>query len=230
MPRLSHLIIGAICMLVTAHLLIHHHVMNIPSHDHRGLPRRIRNYLENRRLHSPFCGSLEWRRLLYGPHTGHKYVWTAPLECNSEADAVVPERYTVYLHRGYSLLQHKHTLRDLVDLDQAIDHEVPGSGPDKVFETFYSARLNEAALAAVRADLGVDMVACEQNVYLDTGPENSSTQADEVIERMTEHAECLDRWDEIAAGADASEGEREMLEQRCGPISTWKWQEIPDFP
>jgi len=206
--------------------------MNIPSHDRWGLPREFRKYLENRRLQAPFRGSLEWRRLMYGPYTGDKYAWTAPLECKGEPEATVPERYTVYLHRGYSLLQHKHTLRDLVDLDQAIDHEVPGIGPDKVFETFYSARLSKPALAVVRADLGVDMVACEQKVYLDVGPESSSTlaESDEVIERMTEYAECLDRWDEIAAGADAPEGEREMLEQRCGPMSTWKWQEIPDVP
>lgn len=133
----------------------------------------------------------------------------------------------MYLHRGYSLLQHKHTVGDLVDLDQAIDDETPVSGGGTVFEQFYSAHLNEAALAAVRADLGVDLVACERNVYADMGPENNSTLADEDIERMTEYAECLVRVDEIVAGADASEGEKEMLEQRCGPIPTWNWRECP---
>lgn len=167
---------------------------------------------------------------MYRPYTGDKYVWTAPLECNGDPDPELPDRYTVYLHSGYSLSQHKHTLRDLVDLDQAIDHETPVSGEGRLFEHFYSAHLNDTALAAARADLGVDLVACERNVYLDMGPENTSTLADEDIERMTEYAECLDRVDGIGAGTDASEDEKEMLEQRCGPMPTWNWREVPNFP
>lgn len=194
-------------MLVTAHLLLQHHVLNNPAEGLAVLPRRFRNYFENRRLQAPFSGSLTWRRLVNGPYTGDINVWTAPLECNGGPDPKLPDRYNVFLHHGYGLAQHKDTVRGLVDLEQAIDLVVPASGGGRIFELFYSAHLNETALAAVRADLGVDWVSCERNVHADMGWDSSSQLTDEEVKRMVESAERLDRLNEMATG-DASEDER----------------------
>lgn len=218
MLRRCLLITGAIYMLVMAPLLIQHLTMDVPLAGLGAVAPRFHNYLENQRLQAPFRGSLKGRRLMYGPRTGDNLVWTAPLECNSGPDPELPNRYLVFLHRGYSLLEHKDIVRDLVDLDQAIDHDAIVSGEGGLYELFYSAHLNDTALAAVRADLGVDAVACERTIQLEAGWDSENQLTDEELELMIEYSDCVVRLDEIAAGAEASEDEKEILEQRCGPM------------
>ena len=76
----------------------------------------------------------------------------------------VPNNYVVFLHPGYSLDQHKQAVGHEANLHSAIEYvfeETPIHG------LYYSAELDIASLAAVRADSGVYMVECIQRVYMD---------------------------------------------------------------
>ena len=86
-------------------------------------------------------------------------MYEAPLRhCDGD---IVPNRYIVFLARGNSLEQHKRVLGDDVDLDSAITN-IFDSDPGQIH---YGAELHTGALAAVRADPGVDFVECNRWVY-----------------------------------------------------------------
>lgn len=225
MPRhfLRRSITGVICVVLAIILLLmQQHVITNPFGSFADV---LRNKLERRlvrqRLEAFFGHSLEQRRRVYDNYTGDEYVYRAPLHhCGDSAPRDVEGEYTVYLHRGYGLEQHKHALRGHVDLDQSISDVFRPSGG--LWELNYEAHLNETSLAAVRADLGVDLVECPSMGYLIEGIESKEQLSDEELNRMVEYADCLFRRDEIEAGADASEDEIKAVEQLCGPIRTWE--------
>lgn len=89
--------------------------------------------------------------------------YEAPLHACDNPEEVVPQKYTVFLHAGYSLEQHKQTVGDAVDFESAIRHIFPETSRHGLY---YDGTLNDSELAAVRADLGVDMVECVGKVHL----------------------------------------------------------------
>lgn len=104
--------------------------------------------------------SLTWRKDLH-KFTGVMGSYKAPLFCPRDANRV-PNSYFVFLHFSYSLDQHKQEVGNGADLDSAIKWavEIPGYGLQ------YSAEFDDASLAAVRADLGVDLVSCDRRAHL----------------------------------------------------------------
>lgn len=54
--------------------------------------------------------------------------------------------------------EHKQALGNSTNLDSAITHIFPEYGPHGLY---YAAHLDDASLAAVRAEIGVDMVECD---------------------------------------------------------------------
>jgi hypothetical protein len=84
----------------------------------------------------------------------------APLHACDSPDRI-PDNYCVYLRYGYPLETHKLFVANFVDLDTTIDQISPQTDRHG---TFYWAVLNETGLVAVRDDLGVDMVVCDQYV------------------------------------------------------------------
>lgn len=106
--------------------------------------------------------SLARRKLLYQSPTRIMNDYEAPLHlCDSPTR--VPHEYIVFLHFGYSLEQHKQAVGNGADLDSAITNIFPETTNHGLY---YNAELPNASLAAVRADIGVDMVECNSEVYL----------------------------------------------------------------
>ena len=88
--------------------------------------------------------------------------YEAPLHlCDSPTR--LPHKYIVFLHLGYLLEQHKQAVGDRADLDSAITYIFPETAS---YGLYYSAELHNASLAAVRADIGVDMVECNLEVHV----------------------------------------------------------------
>lgn len=88
--------------------------------------------------------------------------YEAPLHlCDSLT--LVPHKYIVFLHFGYSLKEHKQAVGNDTDLDSGITNIFPETANHGLD---YAANLKKASLDAVRADIGVDMVECESEVYL----------------------------------------------------------------
>lgn len=226
MPRhfLQRTTTGVICIaLATVLILMQQHVIMNPFRGLAGVKHVLRNKFERRvvrqRLETFFGQSLEQRQRVYDAQTSHEHVYTAPLHhCSDGAPRNTNVEYMVYLHRGYGLEQHKHALQGQVDLGQAI-RDVWRHG-DELWELNYAAKLNETGLAAVRADVGVDLVECSSTGYLIEGIESAEQLSDEELNRMIEYGNCLFRRDEIEAGADASADELKTVEQLCGPIKT----------
>jgi hypothetical protein len=93
----------------------------------------------------------------------------APLR-SCDDDDIIPDDYVVYLHYGYSFEDHERTIDNAFDLEGAI-RKANGQGTDADASHLarygsYSAILDSLGLAAVRADPGVDAVACNSWVYL----------------------------------------------------------------
>jgi hypothetical protein len=86
----------------------------------------------------------------------------APLHGCDSPDRI-PDNYCVYLRYSYPLKTHKLFVGNFVDLDTTIDQISPQTDRHGIF---YWAVLNETGLAAVRDDLGVDMVECDQYIHL----------------------------------------------------------------
>lgn len=70
----------------------------------------------------------------------------------------VSNEYEVFLRHGHTMERHKMAIGNTTDLESAITHIVP---PRDTHGLFYSAKFDDAGLAAVRADSGVNMVECE---------------------------------------------------------------------
>ena len=89
--------------------------------------------------------------------------YQAPLQ-GDDLPGVVPQSYVIFLHKDYSLEDHKAKLTDSVDLDKAIEFVFPETSRHGLY---YTATLDDDALESVRADEGVDMVECNRKVELD---------------------------------------------------------------
>ena len=91
--------------------------------------------------------------------------YQAPLRCDGPSEDLDPEWYFVYLHHGCSLEKHKRAVGEGVDFDSTIEIVFP---EDEGLGLCYSAKLNDTALGAVRADLVVDMLECQYEFHLAT--------------------------------------------------------------
>ena len=94
--------------------------------------------------------------------------YQAPVLCEAPEPDIIPESYSVFLHSGYSLDQHKATIGDKTNLAVAIStifNDTPSAG-----ELLYMAELDDTSLAAVRADVGVDLVECNRRVHRESSP------------------------------------------------------------
>lgn len=136
---------------------------------------------------NPIIDSLAQRKLLYERDpmlqklVNSKPTYKAPLHfCDLQSR--VPDSYVVFLHIGHGLETHKKIVGNGVDWDNAIQHvfEEP-----KHYELYYSAKLDEEALMAIRADIGVDKVKCNLYAELFTG------RLDEVIDCATASASAV---------------------------------------
>ena len=112
---------------------------------------------------SPLTDSLARRKLLYQQYPMLKKIlkgnrpYEAPVRlCDLESR--VPDSYVVFLHFGCGLETHKQVVGDGVDWDNAVQFVFEET---KNHGLYYSANLDEVGLAAVRADIGVDMVECD---------------------------------------------------------------------
>ena len=108
--------------------------------------------------HPPMAAwtSRTWRKAVY------KSTYQAWMHCNAPDEDIIPNSYFVFLHWGYPLDEHKQAMKPKVSLDGHIE---------RVFEqthsygTYYAAKLDNASLEAVRADVGVDFVECNRRIY-----------------------------------------------------------------
>ena len=103
----------------------------------------------------------QWQRDLSMPNAGNNDSYKAPmLSCDHKE--VVPDEYAVFLHRDYSLDDHKAFVGDAVDFDSTARiflNETATHG------LTYFAHFDKHALAAVRANIGVDLVECDSWAY-----------------------------------------------------------------
>ena len=91
-------------------------------------------------------------------------MYQAPLR-HCEGD-IVPNSYAVFLVSSVSLEQHKRAVDRGANLDSAISRVHDDTDPDRIF---YHAELDNVALAAVRADPGVDFVECNRRAHIAVG-------------------------------------------------------------
>ena len=92
--------------------------------------------------------------------------YQAPLYgCDGPSEDRVHQSYMIFLHHGCSLEQHKQAVGEEADVDSAIKFVFPETAQ---YGLYYRAELGDSALAAVRADLGVDMVECNRRAYPET--------------------------------------------------------------
>jgi hypothetical protein len=112
----------------------------------------------------------QWQRVL----SVSKQPYTAPLRgCDGPLD-LIKDSYTVFLHRTYALDQHKTFLVEHgVDWDTAFDEIV--SSENESHGIIYGAILDDDALAAVRADIGVDLILCD-TIVVPVDEENSARE------------------------------------------------------
>jgi hypothetical protein len=107
----------------------------------------------------------QWQQTLPMSNAGKSGSYEAPiLGCDEPEEDVVKDSYQVFLHKGYSLGQHKMTVGSAVDLATAIRNILNETASHGLY---YDATLDENALAAVRADIGVDLVICDVRAHPD---------------------------------------------------------------
>lgn len=116
-------------------------------------------------------------------------IYSAPMRL-CDAEKRIPDEYIVYLDRGHTLEDHQRIVGDVVDLQQVIGTTFPVTNG-----LFYTAKLQNAALNAVRADVGVEMLECQFESHIVEGVE-----PDDEPEEMS-----LSEWDERAAMLAKSE-------------------------
>jgi hypothetical protein len=100
-----------------------------------------------------------WQTHLFAPGNMSE-AYKAPL-LGCDQPGVLEHDYIVFLHPGHSLSVHKQNVSNVVDLSSAIDYVFEET---KSHGLYYHAILSDTALAAVRADRGVDMVECNRSV------------------------------------------------------------------
>jgi hypothetical protein len=99
----------------------------------------------------------------------HAGMYEAPMHVCDVPEEIVPDSYIVFLHKGYTLETHKKAIG--VNIDSAIRlvfNETAHHG------LYYSAKFDKATLAAIRTDIGVDMVECDLKAH----PAQSSGNGD----------------------------------------------------
>ena len=97
------------------------------------------------------------QRLLYYSPTRIMGHYEAPL-LSYDNPTRLPHQYIVFLRLGHSLEQHKQAVGNGTDLDSLITHAFPET---ERYGELYAAKMDDASFAAVRADVGVDLVQCE---------------------------------------------------------------------
>lgn len=108
----------------------------------------------------PFLTSLARRRLLYQPPLRTLDPYSAPLRsCDSKTR--VPHEYIIFLDQDYSLEEHKQAIGEMIDLDSTIISIFPREEDRGL--SYYGTLYNDS-VAAVRADIGVDLVECNIRV------------------------------------------------------------------
>jgi hypothetical protein len=103
----------------------------------------------------------EWQQL----YSTLSQSYTAPITgCDGTPEDIVEDSYRIYLHRGYSIEQHKTlVIEGGVDWDSCF-------GRVQLNETLshglvYRGTFDKDALAIVRADIGVDLVNCDKRLH-----------------------------------------------------------------
>lgn len=112
--------------------------------------------------YGPWHRPVVWRNLQNSaPYVLGPYL--APMHaCDIPAEEIIPQSYIVFLHRGYTLEEHKRTIGGAVDFD-TVTHIFP---EHRIHGLYYAIELEDHELVAVRADIGVDMVECNMRVHL----------------------------------------------------------------
>jgi len=87
-------------------------------------------------------------------------MYEAPMHVCDVPEETVPDSYVVFLHKGYSLETHKKAIG--VNIDSAIRFVFDETAR---YGLYYSAKFDNATLAAVRTDIGVNMVECNLKVH-----------------------------------------------------------------
>lgn len=93
---------------------------------------------------------------------GNNGSYTAPMDGCDDAEDVVPDEYKVFLHKGFSLDSHKAFASEAVDLNLAIRSIL---NETVTYGLHNHAHLGKDALAAVRDDIGVDLVLCDAHAH-----------------------------------------------------------------
>nr|POE63504.1 hypothetical protein CFP56_04407 [Quercus suber] len=101
----------------------------------------------------------QWQHSLSMSNTGNNDSYTAPMLGRDDPKEVIPDDYQVFLHIGYSLDHHKRFVGEAVNFDSAIRSVLNETATHGLL---YRAHLDQAAVAAVRADIGVDLLNCDQ--------------------------------------------------------------------
>lgn len=99
------------------------------------------------------------RRLIYGR------TYKAPFHCPIPPEDVDPNKYSVVLHRGYTLDEHLQSIGIELDLKTGIGGQVFYDLHRA--SLMYYTELDERALEAVAADWGVDRVNCRYRARVD---------------------------------------------------------------
>lgn len=86
---------------------------------------------------------------------------------NCDIPTRIWQSYFVFLHSGYPLESHKQAIGLNVDLDSAIQRIYPEDSSHGLF--YFVEDLNDDSLLAIRRDVGVDFVECNQEAWLVDG-------------------------------------------------------------
>ena len=129
--------------------------------------------------------------------------YQAPLLLCQEP-SVLPDQYWVILHHGHSLEQHKRAVGNGTDLDSAIQTFIQEHEEHESQGAFYFADLNNADLAAVRADIGVDFVECNMPIVsiMDVDPVYLTEESQHELDAQHAYMFAMDR--ETRLGYEAS--------------------------
>ena len=105
----------------------------------------------------------EWQQTLSTSSTCNDSSYIAPMiGCDRPKKDIVEDKFRVFLHQGCSLVQHKTFVGNAVDFDSALEHVFNDTANHGLS---YGGTLSKDALAAVRADIGVDLVTCAGRAY-----------------------------------------------------------------
>lgn len=143
--------------------------------------------------------------------------YQAPWDHDPDDPDEVPGEYSVILHNGCTFEKHKETVdRQGVDLDSRLIYVAP-----RTYDcgAIYTARLDDSALAIVRADCAVDMVECECRLRMNMGDSTDSDDSSEVDNTLAERQALPEPYQAPLVPADGRNmipGEFQViLHRRC---------------